>query len=380
MQCIKAGTIYTGRKKVERAYLVFGKGAVAGVSKAKKGKLVGECAVIVPAFIDAHAHIGMRRAGEPGDEGESNSRLDSIVALADALDSVQMDDDSFRRSVRAGVLYSCVVPGSGNIIGGRSAVIRNYAPSTSAALVARAGLKGAFGYNPMSTREWKGARPWTRMGALSLLRARLSAVRAKMDKRKRLPARKKGEVEFSAEDEVIRALLERREVWRVHVHKADDIDALMRVVDEFGLKVTCEHTMDVHEQRVYDALRKRGVPVIYGPLDTFAYKVELKHEDPLNVRHLLASGVDYGLMTDHPVALQETLLLALRWFLRAGLSRAQALEIITRRNARLLGLGKFLGTLERGKWASFACWNGDPFDLDRHPVAVYGEGKLLYED
>jgi len=82
--------------------------------------------VITPAFIDAHCHIGMERAGEPGSEGEANEHMDSLLFLADALDSVQMDDSAFRDSVELGVLYSCVMPGSGNIVGGRTAIIRNY--------------------------------------------------------------------------------------------------------------------------------------------------------------------------------------------------------------------------------------------------------------
>jgi imidazolonepropionase-like amidohydrolase len=68
------------------------------------------------------------------------------------------------------------------------------------------------------------------------------------------------------------------------------------------------------------------------------------------------------------------------WFLRAGLSRAQAIEIISRRNARVLDIDDRLGTLAKGKWASFVCWNGDPFDLGSRPVAVYGEGALIFSD
>ena len=69
-----------------------------------------------------------------------------------------------------------------------------------------------------------------------------------------------------------------------------------------------------------------------------------------------------------------------RWFTRAGLSKQQAIELVSRRNAELLGIHKTLGTLEKGKWASFICWNGDPFDITSYPLAVYGEGALLYEE
>jgi len=119
--------------------------------------------------------------------------------------------------------------------------------------------------------------------------------------------------------------------------------------------------------------------VIYGPLDNLPSKIELKHEHWRNIEPLIASGVKFGLMTDHPIILQRTLLLTLRWFLRAGLSKQQALEIITRSNAEILGVDDVIGTLEPDKWASVVCWNGDPFSLESYPVAVYAEGQLIYQ-
>jgi imidazolonepropionase-like amidohydrolase len=53
---------------------------------------------------------------------------------------------------------------------------------------------------------------------------------------------------------------------------------------------------------------------------------------------------------------------------------------VSRKNAQLIGIDKMLGTLDKGKWASFVCWNGDPFDITSYPVAVYGEGDLLFAD
>jgi imidazolonepropionase-like amidohydrolase len=299
-----------------------------------------------------------------------------MLFLADALDSVQMDDTSFRDSIEMGVLYSCVLPGSGNIIGGRSAVIRNWARTSTEALLARAGIKAAFGHNPRFARDWKGTRPWTRMGALSLLRKRLEEVRQKTSpsgKRRKKP-------ELTAEERLIHELLTGRELLRAHVHKEDDIAALLRLKDEFGLRITVEHACDVHDPDVYETLRAQGIPVVYGPLDAFAYKVELRHENWRNVRYLIESGVDYGLMTDHPVIPQRNLLLELRWFVRCGLDRQGALEVITRRNATILGIDDRLGTLEKAKLASFTCWSGDPFDSTSWPVLVVAEGKKVYEE
>jgi imidazolonepropionase-like amidohydrolase len=300
----------------------------------------------------------------------------------DALDSVQMDDVGFTEAVEQGVLYSGVLPGSGNIISGHAAVIRNYADDTSRALVARAGVKAAFGYNPMSTVAWKGNRPYTRMGAASLLRSKLHAVRQKMEKAK-AKGKKKGEGDeapFTAEEAVLRDLLAGRNRLRTHVHKIDDVATLLRIVDEFDLRTTVEHAMDVHRPDIFTELRRRKIPVTYGPVDSFAYKVELKHESWRNVRHLVESGVDFGLMTDHPVTPARQLFLQTRWFTRFGLSKQEAIELVSRRNAEILDITDILGTVAKGKWASFTCWNGDPFDLTAHPVLVLAEGGTVYED
>jgi imidazolonepropionase-like amidohydrolase len=373
MKAIHAKLLYTGKEIHEDVYLLFDGKLLTGVRKTYEGKLEGDFPVVTPAFIDPHAHIGLIRAGEPSGEAEANDKIDAFLVHANVLDSVQMDDSAFYDSIEAGVLYSCVVPGSANIIGGNSAVIRNYGSDSSKAFICSSGIKAAIGYNPMSvsTMGWKGTRPYTRMGTFALLRGRLHDAKEKM-KKKKDPSDL-----VSAEDVVLRQLLTGKERLRVHVHKSDDIATLLRLVDEFKLRITVEHTCDVHSLSIYEELAKRSIPVIYGPLDALAYKVELKHENWRNIRYLLGSGVSFGVMTDHPVILQKTLLLTLRWFLRCGLTKQQALEVITRQNASVLNIGDRLGSLETGKWASFVCWNGDPFDLASYPTSVYGEGKAL---
>ena len=179
---------------------------------------------------------------------------------------------------------------------------------------------------------------------------------------------------------MIRDILAGKTRLRVHVHKVDDIAVLLRLVDDFKIKVTVEHAMDVDQPDIFLELKKRNISVTYGPLDAFPYKVELKHKSWRNIRHLLDSQVAFGLMTDHPVTPARQLLMQTRWFTRSGLSRQEAIELASRKNAEILGIDKILGSLEKGKWASFIGWNGDPFDMTRYPVAVYGEGELLFSE
>jgi imidazolonepropionase-like amidohydrolase len=378
MNCVFAKIIYTGRSLNENAFLQIKNDRIAEISKTAEGRILGKFDVITPAFIDPHSHIGIYRAGEPNDQGESNEKMNPFPVLSDALDSLQMDDDAFKDAIEMGVLYSCIVPGSGNILSGRSAVIRHWAKHSTGALVSRAGIKAALGYNPMSCKDWKGERPSTRMGTIGLLRGQLDEVRQKMVTRRRAKGKKKEEIIFSATQAIFRDILEGKETLRIHVHKIDDIAAMLRLVDEFKLRVTVEHAMAVHSPDIFGELKKAGIPVVYGPVDGFASKVELKHKNWNNIRHLLNSGVQYGLMTDHPVTPARNLLMQTRWFIRAGLSKQQAVELISRRNAEILGIDRMLGTLRKGLWASFVCWNGDPFDLTRYPVAVFAEGSQVY--
>ncbi|MGR3319049.1 MAG: amidohydrolase family protein [Candidatus Anammoxibacter sp.] len=380
MNCVYAKTIYTGKTIEKNSYLIFNDKNIINVSKSKRGNLLGKFDVLTPAFIDPHSHIGMVRAGEPSADEETNETMESILTLPDALDSVQMDDVAFIDAIEMGVLYSCVLPGSGNIISGLSAIIKHYAKNSTDSLIGRAGVKAAFGYNPMTCGEWKGQRPCTRMGVLALLRKQFDEVQEKIIKLRKAKKKDKDDITFTAEEVVVRDLLVGKKLLRVHVHKIDDVAALLRLVDEFKLKVTVEHAMDVHHQETFDELKKRKIPVTYGPVDSFAYKVELKHESWRNIKHLVNSGVKFGLMTDHPVVPARQLLMQTRWFIRHGFSRQMAIELVSRVNAEILGIDNILGTLEKTKWASFICWNGDPFDLTSYPLEVYGEGKLLHAE
>ena len=97
-------------------------------------------------------------------------------------------------------------------------------------------------------------------------------------------------------------------------------------------------------------------------MDSFPYKVELKHENWRNVNNLLKSGAKFSLMSDHPVILQRNMFYTLRHLLRFGLSKGDAISRITKESAEIIGVRQ-LGQIKPGFKASIIVWNGDPFSL-----------------
>lgn len=124
-------------------------------------------------------------------------------------------------------------------------------------------------------------------------------------------------------------------------------------------------------------LEAAGIPIVYSPTHSFAYKVELRNQRYRNARLLMDSGAKFGLMTDHPVIHVTALRDSLKFFLMFGMSHTDAIGLITRQNAEILSLQDSLGTVAAGMTASVLVWGMDPLHLAAFPTAVIGEGKIL---
>jgi imidazolonepropionase-like amidohydrolase len=122
---IRADQLYDGRTlQTDITVVVEGRHITEVIGSALPADITG---TVTPAFIDPHSHIGMERQGEPVRETETDEHRTPFAPLNNPVDSIYFDDRAFADAVDFGVLYSCVVPGSGNIIGGKAVIIRNFA-------------------------------------------------------------------------------------------------------------------------------------------------------------------------------------------------------------------------------------------------------------
>ncbi len=399
---VHASTLFNGKNFEEDRYVVIEENKIIEVTD-KYIPYTYE-GLVTPAFIDAHSHIGMVRYGEPEGEEEGNDISAQILPTNNPLNSIYFDDKAFSEAVDFGILYSCVIPGSGNLLGGKAIVIRNFGKNRNDAFFKDYGYKMALGYNPRSTLEWKGDRPNTRMGIYALLEKRFEEVllkrereklkleKAKLELERKLKdeelteeeykkevffAEKEYELEFDEEERALLELLDGEKRAKVHVHKADDVLYLIELTKKYGLNVTADHLSDIKDIEIFEELKKNNIPIVYGPLGALPYKVELKNESYKNTKLLMESGAFFGLMTDHPVVLSPHLRLELMYFLIFGMKEEEALSIITYKNAKILEIDDLLGTIEQGKLASIIVWNDNPLKLSAYPQVIIAEGKVI---
>lgn len=374
MKYVKASILYDGSGVRRNVYVGFDN-VIRKVTETKPdGDIVAE-GVVTPAFIDAHSHIGMVRAGEPSEEDESNEHMDPTFPMINAIHSVYMDDTAFQESIENNFLYSSILPGSGNPISGKVVLMRNFKKNIRDAYIQDVGIKAALGFNPRSTTAWGGKRPTTRMGAVALLREKFLKASKSINL---LNSQKKAPDELDPLDDVFIDILRKKLPLMVHLHRDDDAYVLMSLMDEFGFRAIINHAMDVYQESTFRAMKERNIDLIYGPLDSHPYKVELKHESWRNSKLVLDSGVRFCMMSDHPVILQRNMFLTLRHFMRFGMSRETAISKITSEPAAILGIHD-LGHVKEGFTASFSVWNGDPFCLESFPEKVFAEGSLVHQ-
>jgi imidazolonepropionase-like amidohydrolase len=159
----------------------------------------------------------------------------------------------------------------------------------------------------------------------------------------------------------------------IHCHRSDDIQTAVRIAEEFEIGYTIEHCTEGH--LIADWLSAKGARVTVGPSLTGKVKIELRNKTWDTPRKLWESGVHFCIITDHPVIPIEHLSVCASLAVRAGLPPDEALKAVTIYAAEHLGIEDRVGSLEPGKDADLAVWDGDPLDSRTKVVITFERGE-----
>ncbi|MBC7098771.1 amidohydrolase [Candidatus Bipolaricaulota bacterium] len=394
MLVIKGGTFLTPEERIEGGALLIEDGKILEVGKEinippDAEVIDAQGKFIIPGLIDAHCHTGLFPDGVGHEQSDGNEMTDPVTPHLRAIDAIHPEDMAFDDLRRAGVTTINTGPGSANVVGGQTAIVKTWGRTVEEMLVrAPAAMKMALGENPKRVYGEQKKTPSTRMGNAAVLREWLTKAQNYLERweryRRRLAECKAGEKEPEPPERDLRLeelarVLKGEIPAHIHAHRADDILTALRIADEFGIKkLVLIHATEGY--KVADILAERGVPCVVGPILFSRRKYELRGMTPKNPAILSRAGVKVAIQTDQISAVKYILFDA-ALAIREGMDEKEALKAITIYPAEILGVADRVGSLEPGKDADLVILSAHPFELTKSRVeVVLIDGKIVYQE
>ena len=327
--------------------------------------------LITPGLVDAHTHIGLDESAIRWEGADYNERSDPVTPEMRGIDGLNPMDEAFSLALAGGVTSAVTGPGSANVIGGTFLAVKLYGKCVDEMVLRNpVAMKVAFGENPKGCYGQNGNKmPVTRMGIAALLRQTLNKAQNYLQEResdKPCPR--------DLKMEALLPVLRKEIPLKVHAHRADDILTALRIAKEFDIDVTLDHCTEGH--LIVDQLVKAGRPVLVGPTFGSKSKYELKNKTFRTPGILADAGLEVCIITDAPVIPLQHLSLAAGLAMREGMKEEDAWRAITVNPAHVAGIDGRVGSLEPGKDADIAVFDGNPLrEIQAKAVQVFVNGR-----
>lgn len=341
---------------------------------------------VTPGIVDTHSHIGA--GGVPGDNGtqtnDINEATNPVTAQVWVEHSVWPQDAQFPRSLAGGVTTIQVLPGSANLIGGRSAVLKIVPSRTVQGMKfpgAPYGLKMACGENPKRVYAARG--PSTRMGNVAGYRAAWILAEAYRRRWDRWNARHDGEAPTRDLGlETLAEVLRGNILVHNHCYRADEMAQMIDVAREFGYKIRSFHH-GVEAYKIADLLARDSISASVWA-DWGGFKLEAADGVRGNMALLNRAGVRTIMHSDDPQGeqrLNQEAAKAMAEGNRIGVpvSEDDAIKWMTINPAWALGLDDRIGSIQLGKNADVVLWSGNPFSVYSRAEKVWIDGAMLFD-
>ena len=372
---------------LQGAAVLISNGKIAGIYAAGQNRPVVDKVIdctgkhLTPGIIDCHSHF----ASDSG-INEGSQAITSEVRIGDFIDC---DDITIYRQLAGGVTGSNILHGSANPIGGQNQVVKlRWGMGDEAMKMSEApqGIKFALGENVKRSRSAGSRRsgdsppryPTTRMGVEQLMHDTFRAAQQyKMQhqkwnaNRQGLPPRRDLELDAIVE------ILDGNRWIHCHSYRQDEILALIRVLDEYGITIgTFQHILEGY--KVADKMAEHGA-MASAFSDWWAYKFEVYDAIPYAGKLMHDAGVvvsfnsDDGELATH---LNQEAAKAVKY---GGVPEQEALKFVTLNPAKQLRIDQYVGSIDLGKHADLALWNGPPLSAYSRCQQTWVDGRKYFD-
>jgi len=387
---IRNATIMTATgQEIANGSLLMKDGKIVAIGKsvdapADAAVVDGTGKYVTPGLIDDHSHLGVYAAPGTDAESDGNEATNPVTAEVWAEHSFWPQDPQIPLAIAGGITTIQALPGSANLIGGRSAILKLIPARTVQEMKfpgARYGLKMACGENPKRVYHSRG--PSTRMGNMAGYREAFSQAESYRRRWDKWHKDHQGDPpDRNLRLETLAEVLRGNIYVQNHCYRADEMAQMLDLAHEFGFKIRSFHHA-VEAYKIADLLAREGTSVSVWA-DWWGFKEEAMDGIHENAALNQAAGGRPLIHSDSPSGIQrlnQEAAKAMYYGQRSGIpvTRDQALRWITANPAWALGLDSVVGTLEPGKMADVVVWSGDPFSVYGKAVQVYNDGWLVYD-
>ena len=393
LTAIVGGTVFDGEgKRIDNGVVILADGVVRAVGGADTPIPEGAARIdargkwVTPGVIDIHSHLGDYPSPAVEAHQDGNEATGPVKPEVWAEHSVWPQDPGFTRALMNGGVTSLeILPGSANLFGGRSVVLKNVPARTVQQMKfpgAPYGLKMACGENPKRVYGSRNQSPATRMGNIAVDRqtwARAAEYKRKWDKYE------KDGGEPPSRDiamDTLRGVLAGEILVQNHCYRADEMAIVIDMAKEFGYKVSAFHHA-VEAYKIADLLKQNGICAAMWA-DWWGFKMEAYDGINENIPLVHNAGACAIVHSDDPNGIQ-------RLYQEAGKAQAAGRRIgidvpdevvwtwLSYNPARALGIDAKTGSLRPGKMADVVLWNGNPLSVYTRPERVWIDGALMYD-
>jgi imidazolonepropionase-like amidohydrolase len=361
---IRDGVVLIGGGKIERV------GPAAEVPVPAGYRLL-KAKVVTPGLIDAYTVVGLSGYLNQAHDQDQIERSKTIQPELRAVDAYDPKEPLISYLRGYGITTLHTGHGPGILVSGQTMIVKTAGDTVEQALV-RPDAMVAATLGGLARETGSGKSPGTRSKAIAMLRSEL--VKAQEARRKQETKKDDSSRDLAAE--VWMGVLRGEKPLLVTVHRAHDILSAIRLGKEFHLRLVLTGVAEAY--LVLDEIRASGYPVIVHPAMERA-RGETENLGFETAAKLKAAGIPFAFESGYESYVPKTRVVLFEAGVAAahGLGFEPALAALTIDAARLLGIAERVGSLEPGKDADVALYDGDPFEYTSHCTGVIIDGRLV---
>jgi imidazolonepropionase-like amidohydrolase len=367
---VNADVIYTGTgEQFEPGVVVIEDGLIRAVGRAGEVDVPAsfpsiEAAVATPGLIDARSVVGLAGAMNQPHDQDQLDQAEPVQPALRAIDAYNPRERLVEWLRGHGVTTLHTGHGPGEVISGQTMIAKTHGETLDDALMVPAfGLAASLGESATAMHDRQS--PGNRSKAVALLRAALLGAQDSEAKTRDLGR------------EVLQQVLAGDMPLIIEAHQHQDILAALRVADEFDIRVILSGASDA--ALVIDEIRESGVSVFVHPTMQRARGTGRENSSFTTAKRLLDAGIPVAIQGGYEGYVPKTrvVLFEAAVTLAYGASFDQALALVTRHPAEILGISNKVGTLEPGKHGDLALFDGHPFEYTSHVTGTVIEGEVV---